>query len=153
MTAERENAPGVAREMLVDVADHAERIADIGDPDPLASELRFDKQPDREREGRRDEQFSERVGLVVGSSAPGKQPVRAGPQGVGVLAILEEEPVTALAQQPGQDLLQDVAAQGLLPDHVPAFLALGCPPHSGGMHPESVQRHQRRPSPVTYRHE
>ncbi len=47
MGAEWEIARGVTREMLIDVSDNALRIANVGDPNRVGSELRFDEQPDR----------------------------------------------------------------------------------------------------------
>src|ERR1022692_489688 len=64
--------------VLVDIAEHAEGIADDGDVDFLAHELRLGKEAKWERERRGDKQLAEPVDLMIGTPSSHQEKVSAG---------------------------------------------------------------------------
>ena len=88
IAAQRKIARGIARELLVDIADHTQRIADICYPCWAPSEFRFGEDAKWKRERGRDEQFPQSVGLVIRSPTANEESMAAVPQSVRVLARL-----------------------------------------------------------------
>ena len=75
------------------------------------SELCFEEQPDRQRKRWRKRELAEHVYLVLSAPAFHAKPVTTHNQFVGILASMNEEPVTGATEQPRQNLFQQISPQ------------------------------------------
>src|SRR5262245_56278346 len=97
-------------EVFVDVMDHTMCVAYNRQVAPLAMELGLDEHADRQRERRSESELAQHVDLMGCSSTLDEQGVSRHDQFIGILAVVDKQPVPRVTQQPGQRLFKQVAA-------------------------------------------
>src|SRR5262249_41866252 len=116
-TKQRQLVLAFGRVALVHIADHAMRVPDVGDPGGLLPALRLEEEANRRRERNANLELAQRIRLVASAPAFDNQLAVGAVERVGVLALVNKQPVAVVLQQCRQDVLKDVSGQRLLCNH------------------------------------